>query len=110
MMMNRGRAAMRYLGALRGAGSLRCCGEVLAPAEYDLDGYLVPPHGVAASGEIRIAPDVLRRVFGRRDLELVTEDGRSLGFRFSEKKLLAGDDAAHVDLTAGLPTAQEWRS
>ena len=108
-MMNRGRAAMRYLGALRGAGTLRCGGEAVAPAEYDLDGYAVPPRGVAASGELRLAPEVLRRVFGRRDLQIVTEDGRSFGFRFSEKKLTAGDAAAHVDLTDGLPDAQEWR-
>ena len=114
MMMNRGRAAMRYLGALRGAGTL-CAGDqadpqILGPAEYDLDGYLVPPGGVAASGELRVASTVLRKVFGRRDLRLVTADGRSLGFRFTEKKLGADDDAAHIDLTAGLPTAKEWRS
>ena len=102
---------MRYLGGLRGAGTLRCGGQELAPAEYELDGYQVPPAaGVAASGEIRTAPDVLRRVFGRRDLELVTENGRALRFRFTEKKLLAGDDAAHVDVTDGLPTAKEWRA
>ena len=101
---------MRYLGGLRGAGTLRCGGQTLAAAEYELDGYQVPPAGVAASGEIRTTPDVLRKVFGRRDLELVTADGRSLNFRFTEKKLLAGDDAAHVDVTGGLPTAQEWRA
>jgi hypothetical protein len=101
---------MRYLGGLRGAGTLRCAGQLLAPADYDLDGYLVPPAGVAASGEVRTAPEVLRKVFGRRDLELVTEDGRALSFRFSEKKLLAGDNAAHVDVTGGLPTAKEWRA
>jgi hypothetical protein len=101
---------MRYLGGLRGAGTLRCGGQLLAPADYDLDGYLVPPAGVAASGEVRTAPEVLRKVFGRRDLELVTEDGRALSFRFSEKKLLAGDNAAHVDVTGGLPTAKEWRA
>jgi len=49
-------------------------------------------------------------VFGRRDLELVTEDGRALSFRFSEKKLLAGDDAAHVDVTGGMPDASNWRA
>jgi len=108
--MGRGRASMRYLGGLRGAGTLRCGGQVLAPADYELDGYLVPPAGVAASGEVRTTPEVLRKVFGRRDLELVTESGRALSFRFSEKKLLAGDDAAHVDVTAGLPDAKNWRA
>jgi hypothetical protein len=101
---------MRYLGGLRGAGTLRCGGQVLASADYELDGYLVPPAGVSGSGEIRTAPEILRRVFGRRDLELVTADGRALRFRFTEKKLLAGDDAAHVDVTAGLPEAKEWRA
>jgi hypothetical protein len=101
---------MRYLGGLRGAGTLRCKGQVLASADYELDGYLVPPAGIAGSGEIRTAPEVLRKVFGRRDLELVTEDGRALSFRFSDKKLTAGDDAAHVDVTAGMPTAKEWRA
>jgi len=101
---------MRYLGGLRGAGTLRCKGLDLAPADYELDGYLVPPAGVAGSGEIRTTPEVLRKVFGRRDLELVTEDGRALSFRFSEKKLLAGDDAAHVDVTGGMPDASNWRA
>jgi len=41
---------MRYLGGLRGAGTLRLGGEILAPADYELDGYLVPPAGVAGSG------------------------------------------------------------
>jgi hypothetical protein len=108
----KGIMAMRYLGALRGEGTL-CIGaesqpQVLGPAEYDLDGYLVPPGGVAASGELRSAPEILRKVFGRRDLRLVTADGRSLGFRFTEKKLGGDGDAAHIDLTAGLPTAKEW--
>ena len=101
---------MRYLGGLRGAGTLRRGDQVLAPANYELDAYLVPPAGVAGSGEIRTTPEVLRRVFGRRDLELVTEDGRTLRFRFTEKKLIAGDDAAHVDVTAGLPDAKAWRA
>jgi len=109
-MMGRGRASMRYLGGLRGAGTLRLGEETLARADYDLDGYLVPPGGVAGSGEIRTTPEVLRRVFGRKDLELVTEDGRRLSFRFSEKKLGADGDAAHVDVTAGLPSAKEWRA
>src|SRR3982751_5581903 len=109
-MMNRGRASMRYLGGLRGAGTLRLGGEILAPADYELDGYLVPPAGVAGSGEIRTAPEVLRRVFGRRDLELVTEDGRALSFRFSAKQLLACHDAAHIDVTGGLPEAKNWRA
>jgi len=101
---------MRYLGALRGAGTLRCGDETLAPAEYDVDGYLVPPAGVSGSGEIRVEPRVLRRVFGRKDLQLVTEGGRRLGLRFTEKKLGADGDAAHIDVTDGLPSAKDWRA
>lgn len=99
---------MRYLGGLRGAGTLRCKGKDLGPADYELDGYAVPPAGVAGSGEIRTAPEVLRKVFGRRDLELVTENGRALTFRFSDRKLTAGDAAAHIDVTGGLPEAKNW--
>lgn len=101
---------MRYLGGLRGAGTLRCKGQDVAPADYALDGYLIPPAGVAGSGEIRMTPEVLKKVFGRRDLELVTENGRALTFRFSDKKLHAGDDAAHIDVTGGLPEAKNWRA
>jgi hypothetical protein len=100
---------MRYLGALRGEGTLRCGEETLAPAEYDVDGFLVPPGGVAASGEIRVDSKVLRRVFGRKDLQLVTEGGRLLSLRFTEKKLGAEGGAAHIDVTAGLPSAKDWR-
>jgi len=109
-MMSRGRQSMRYLGGLRGAGTLRCQGQDVAEAEYALDGYLIPPAGVAGSGEIRMTPEVLKKVFGRRDLELVTENGRALAFRFSDKKLHAGDDAAHIDVTGGLPEAKNWRA
>ena len=108
--MAKGRTSMRYLGGLRGAGFLHCRGETLAPADYDFDGYFVPPGNVSGSGEIRTRPEILRKVFGRRDLQLVTADGRRLSFRFTEKKLGSGGDAAHVDVTDGLPTAEEWRS
>jgi hypothetical protein len=102
---------MRYLGALRGAGTLQSGDETLADADYDFDGYVRAPGGITANGEIRAAPEVLRRVFGRRDLKLVTEDGRRLGLRFSEKKLAGEGDAAHVDITDGLPDdAAKWRA
>ncbi len=109
-MMNRGRQSMRYLGGLRGAGTLRVGTTDVAAAEYELDGYAVPPAGVVSSGEIRTTPEILRKVFGRRDLVLVTENGRALTFRFSDKKLTAGDDAAHIDVTGGLPEAKNWRA
>ena len=52
---------MRYLGGLRGAGTLRCKGQDVAPADYALDGYLIPPAGVAGSGEIRSTEGVVVR-------------------------------------------------
>ncbi|HEY4161940.1 MAG TPA: hypothetical protein VGM59_02680 [Dongiaceae bacterium] len=108
--LERKNLAMRYLGGIRGAGTVRCGNEILARADYDLDGYLVKPGEVTGSGEIRVAPEALRRMFGRRDLKLQTEDGRCFGLRFSEKKLSVAGDAAHVDITDGLPAASEWRN
>ena len=103
--------AMRYLGGLRGAGTLTLGGETLGQVDYELDAYATPPTGgVAASGEIHTEPAVLRQVFGRRDLKLVTENGRELGLRFSDKKLAGEGDAAHVDITSGLPDAKNWRA
>ena len=101
--------AMKYLGGLRGEGTLTLGDQALAPVDYELDGYATPPTGnVTASGEIRATPAVLRKVFGRRDLKLVTQDGRQLGLRFSDKKVVG--DSAHVDVTSGLPDAKNWRA
>ena len=54
------------------------------------------------------APAVLKKAFGRRDLKLVTEGGKHLGLRFSDKKIVG--DYAHVDVTSGLPDAKNWRA
>ena len=103
--------AMKYLGGLRGEGKLQLGEQELGAVDYELDGYATPPTGgVVASGEIRATAAVLRKVFGRRDLKLVTESGRLLGLRFSEKKLGGDGDAAHVDITSGLPEAKNWRA
>ncbi|HVZ02284.1 MAG TPA: hypothetical protein VHA35_22450 [Dongiaceae bacterium] len=101
--------AMKYLGGIRGEGTLALGDLDLGPVDYELDGYATPPTGnVSASGEIRTAPAVLKKAFGRRDLKLVTEDGRHLGLRFSDKKITG--DYAHVDVTSGLPDAKNWRA
>lgn len=101
--------AMKYLGGLRGEGTLTLGDQALGTANYELDGYATPPTGhVSASGEIRTAPALLKKAFGRRDLKLVTENGRELGLRFSDKKILG--DYAHVDVTSGLPDAKNWRA
>ncbi|MCT7374574.1 hypothetical protein [Chelativorans salis] len=64
---------------------------------------------MTGSGEIRMPPDALRQVFGREDLDLLTDDGRLLSLRFSEKQLPVASDSAHVDVTGDLPPQSEWR-
>ena len=94
---------------MRGAGILSLGAESVGSVDYELDGYLLPPGGIAASGEIRAEPGVLKQVFGCPDLQLVTKDGRCFGLRFSEKTLGDEENAAHVDVISGLPEAKNWR-
>ena len=103
------RRNMRHLGVLRGAGTLVSSDEIMGRADYELDGYLVRPGEVVASGEIRMAADALSMAFGRKDLSLRTDDVRVLAIRFSGKRQGAPDDAAHVDVYGGLPPEAEWR-
>lgn len=101
---------MQYLGALRGAGMLVDDGGTpLGRADYDLDAYLTRPREVVASGEIRMAPEELNAAFGRRGLCLQTDDGRTLGVRFSGKRSNQKSDSAHADVQGGLPDATAWR-
>lgn len=100
---------MRCLGGLNGAGILTCGDETVARAGYDFDGFLSKLGQVTGCGEIRTSPEALRVVFGRKDLRLLTDDGRILSLRFSEKRLRSASDAAHVDVVGGLPPASGWR-
>jgi hypothetical protein len=101
---------MQYLGRLRGAGALTCGSETVARVDYDLEGFLRKPGQIACSGEIRSAPQDMSAVFGRRDLKLLTEDGRRLSVRFTEKKLDPDGDSTHVDVDGEeLPPAKAWR-
>lgn len=99
---------MQYLGGIHGAGSLTCGSETIARADYDFDAFLTKPGQVVGSGEIQMAPEALRDVFGRKDLHLLTDTGRRFSLRFSEKRLRPASDAAHVDITGNLPRASEW--
>lgn len=99
---------MRYLGALRGAGTLVGATGPFGRAYYELDGYLMKPGEVVASGEIRMKPEELNEAFGRRDLSLRTEDGRVLELHFSGKRLDHTSNAAHADIRSGLPDAKDW--
>ncbi|MBE0531381.1 MAG: hypothetical protein IH626_11170 [Rhodospirillales bacterium] len=100
---------MHYLGGLRGAGVVACGEETLARADYEFDGFLMKPGQVMCSGELRMPWEALKDLFGRRDLKLVTDDGRHLSLQFSEKTLRAESDAAHVNVGGDLPLASEWR-
>lgn len=102
---------MDYLGGLSGTGRLLCGNTLVAPTQYDFDGYLSSGGQVTSCGEIRLPASVLREVFGRADLRLRTVDGRLLQLRFSEKRLPSScDGAAHVDVAGDLPAAAEWRA
>jgi hypothetical protein len=99
---------MRYLGALRGSGVLVSPDEELGAATYEIDGYLIRPGEVAASGELRMAPTDLARAFGQRNLRLRTADGRELSVRFTARKLALESSAAHADFGGDLPVAADW--
>lgn len=100
---------MHYLGGLRGAGILTYGDQTVARVDYEFDGFLLKPGQVAGCGEIRMPPEILRQVFGRNDVRLLTGDGRHLSVRFSEKRLRTASDAAHVDVAGELPSVSEWR-
>lgn len=102
---------MGYLGRLAGAGVVRIGGEATARTAYDFDGFATPHGGVTASGELRLTASDLAAVFGRIGVQLLTDDGRLLDLKFSEKELPAGTAAAHVDVSGDLPRSPaEWRA
>lgn len=107
MPLGRGVTFLRHLGGMHGTGILKC-GDALARADYDFDGFLRRSGDVVGSGEIRMPPEALRQLFGRKDLHLLTDDGRVLTIQFSEKHLPAASDAAHVDVAGNLPPQSEW--
>ena len=78
---------MRYLGDLRGDGILICGEAKVGHASYEFDGFVSKGGQLSGSGEIRVAPETLEKVFGHSNLRLQTDDGQSLSFRFSEKEL-----------------------
>lgn len=94
---------MRYLGRLSGNGLLKCNDEEIARAVYDFELFFRKPLGVTSCGEIRLEPAALKEVFGRKGVQLLTDDGRLLDLAFSEKELLSTSSIAHVDVTGDLP-------
>jgi hypothetical protein len=102
--------ALRYLGRLSGRGVISQNGEALAQAGFDFDGYFHPATGVTACGEIEAPPEILADLFGRKDLQILTEEGLLLDLSFSDAKLAPASDVAHVDVTGKLPAASaDWR-
>lgn len=89
---------MRYLGGTTGGGMLKCAGTDIGRASYDFDSYAQKSGEITRSGEIRLAKGALAGIFGRSDVELLTDDGQLLRLRFSERKLAPAGNAAHVDV------------
>lgn len=98
---------LNYLGGISGTGTLKCDGKEVARASYDLDGFYAKGLGVIGSGEIHVAATALQEVFGRKGVQLVTDEGRLLDLKFSEKNLPLSSDVTHVDVTGQLPAS--WR-
>jgi hypothetical protein len=102
---------VRYLGRIAGWGNLTSGGETIARAAYEFDGFTAPRGGVMSSGELQLAPSDLKAVFGKSGLQLLTDDGRLLDLKFSEKELRTATDFVHVDVSGDLPSSPaEWRA
>jgi len=102
--------SITYVGALRGEGTLVGTADdcELGRAEYDIGAFRDFSRELVASGELRMSPQALGQAFGRQDLMLRTDSGLRLALRFSGKRLAVGTDAAHVDVTQGLPAPADW--
>lgn len=102
--------ALRYLGGISGHGVVTQNGKTLAQADFDFDGYFHAGVGVTVCGEIQAPPEVLKGLFGRTDLQLLTDRGLILDLSFSDSTLAPASDVAHVDVTGQLPTTPaDWR-
>lgn len=102
--------ALRYLGGISGQGVVTQNGKWLARANFDLDGYFRGAVGVTGCGEIQAPAEVLKGLFGRTDLQLLTDRGLLLDLSFSDTTLAPTSDVAHVDVTGELLTSpSDWR-
>lgn len=102
---------MRYLGRIAGAGSLLRDGETLARATFDFEGFSGPRGAIVSSGELLLAPSVLKSILGVPGVQLLSDDGRLLDLKFSQKETRWAAGVAHVDVSGNLPgTAEEWRA
>jgi hypothetical protein len=62
---------------------------------------------VVGSGEIDVHLEARRVLFTRKILQLLTDDGRWLGVRFSKKILLETSAAVPVEIAGEPPPASE---
>lgn len=86
---------------------LKCNSEEFARAAYDFDHFFKKAVGVTSCGEIRASAVALKEVFGRKSVQLLTDDGHLLDLSFSEKVLLPSSEGAHVNVTEELPPARQ---
>jgi hypothetical protein len=93
---------LRYLGGMSGSGVVTQNGKTITPATFDLEGYFRAVGGVTGSGEIQLPAGVLKDLFGRTDLQLLTDQGCVLDLSFSVSKLIPTGDVAHVDVTGAM--------
>ena len=97
---------MRYLGRVSGSGVIRIEDEDAGSATFEFECYLIKPNVVTSSGEIKTAPDLLKRMFGRNDVQFVTDDGHLLKLILSDKKVAPSGSTAHVDASGDLPVVR----
>jgi hypothetical protein len=101
---------MQYLGRIAGEGVLTCNGETVARVAYDFEGFARPGGQLMSSGEIEAPALHLQAVFGRPGIQLLTDDGRLLDLKFSQKALSARSGVALVEVSGDLPkTRENWR-
>jgi hypothetical protein len=100
---------MRFLGKLRGSGTVANADGTIGAADYELDGYVMRPGAIVASGELRMASAALARAHAGQGVRLVTAEGHAFPLRFTGRPSDRGGDAAHVDISEGLPEEKEWR-
>ncbi|SHG99459.1 hypothetical protein SAMN02745157_0126 [Kaistia soli DSM 19436] len=101
---------MQYLGRISGSGMLTCNGEEIVRASYDIEGFFRKPKSVIGTGEVRFPAGTWNQLAGRKDVQLLTDDGRVLDLGFV-KTPPHNDDTTYIDVTGGLPaTPGLWRS
>lgn len=77
---------------------LKCNSEEFARAAYDFDHFFKKAVGVTSCGEIRASALALKEVFGRKSVQLLTDDGRFLDLSFPEKVLLPSNEGAQAPI------------